>query len=109
MLKKEYRLNPVLLRSPRNFSCGYFSLKVAKNNLEISRFAFVISKKIDKRATSRNSVKRKIRSIIEEMFDKINTGNDFLFYPKEASITATRDQIQEEIENLFEKNQLLKK
>ena len=108
MLKKQYRASPVSLGSAKSFSTPYFSLKIAKNNLEVSRFAFVVSKKIDKRASSRNNVKRKVRGVIEEIFDKINTGSDFVFYPKEKSITATRDQIQEEIKSLFEKNKFLK-
>lgn len=108
MLQKKYRLKPVLLRSSRSFSTPYFNLKVAKNNLEVSRFAFVVSKKVDNRATVRNYVKRKIRSNIEEMFDKINTGNDFIFYPKESSIKASRDQVRGEIKKLFEENQFLK-
>lgn len=108
MLKKKYRLDPVLVGSAKSLSTPHFSLKIANNSLEISRFAFVVSKKIDKRATSRNSVKRKIRSIIEEIFDKIKGGFDFVFYPKQAAIKATREQIQEELEDLFEKNQLLK-
>lgn len=108
MLKKEYRASPVL-RGAKSFSTQYFRLNLAKNNLEISRFAFVVSKKIDKRAVVRNSLKRKVRSNIEEIFDKIKGGNDFIFYPKQTAIKATRDQIQEEIKNLFEKNQLLKK
>ena len=108
MLKREYRLNTVSLRSPRSFSTPYFNLKVAKNNLEVNRFGFVVSKRIDKRATVRNSLKRKIRGVIEEMFDKINIGNDFVFYPKQTAIIATRNEIHGEIKNLFEKNQFLK-
>ena len=109
MLKKDYRLSSLPRGGAKSFSCSYFSVKVAKNNLDISRFAFVVSKKIDKRATSRNYVKIKIRSIIEEVFDKIKGGFDFVFYPKQTAIKATREQVQEELEDLFEKNQLLKK
>lgn len=108
MLKKKYRLSQVPLTRAKSFSTPYFNLKVGKNNFQISRFAFVVSKKLDKRAVVRNSLKRKIRGSIEEIFDKIDSGWDFVFYPKEASIRGTRDQIQGEIKNLFEKNQFLK-
>ncbi len=108
MLKKKYRLAPPLQGKQENLSTPYFNLKIAKNNLEVSRFAFIVSKKIDNRSTVRNSLKRKIRGVIEEMFDKIKPGNDYVVYPNKVSIKATRDQIQEEIKKLFEKNQFLK-
>ncbi len=108
MLKKKYRLSSVSIGSAKGFSCGSFRLKIAKNNLEVSRFAFVVSKKIDKRASARNKLKRKVRSIIEEMFDNISSGYDFVFYPKQKAILSTRDQIQEELKKLFSQNQLLK-
>ena len=108
MLKKNYRLTAFPRKSEKSFSTQYFNLKISKNNLEISRFAFVVSKKIDKRATVRNSLKRKVRSVIEEMFDNIKGGFDFVFFPKQTAIKVTRDQIQEEIKNLFERNQFLK-
>lgn len=108
MLSKEYRLTSAIKSGARSFSTPYFSLKTAKNNLEVSRFAFVVSKKIDKRATRRNSVRRKVRSVIEEMFDNIERGNDFVFYPKQKAIDGPREQIHEEIKKLFEENKFLK-
>lgn len=108
MLKKEYRLKSVLLKSPRIFPSPLFTLKVASNNGEFNRFAFVVSKKIDKRAVVRNNVKRKIRGVIEQMFDNIETGNDFVVYPKGLAVRATRGQVLEEIKGVFSKNKLLK-
>ncbi len=108
MLKKEYRLKSVLLKSPRVFSSQFFSLKVASNKGEISRFAFVVSKRIDKRAVVRNQLKRKIRSCIEQIFDSIETGNDFVIYPRKAAIDAAGDQVLEEIKGILIKNKLFK-
>ena len=56
-----------------------FDLKVGENGKDLNRFAFVVSKKIDKRATTRNRIKRKFRSCIENNFENIEKGYDFLF------------------------------
>ena len=108
MLKKEYRLSTVSLIGSRIFSSPCFSLKVAANKKDLSRFAFVVSKRIDKRAVVRNSLKRKIRSCIEQIFDNIETGYDFVFYPKQKAQGATREQVLGEINEIFLKNKLLK-
>lgn len=74
----------------------------------MNRFAFVVSKKVDSRATVRNELKRKVRSAVEEIFDSISLGNDFIVYPKLNAKQAPREQVLEEIKKFFEKEGLLK-
>ena len=85
-----------------------FNLKLSRNSLEINRFAFIISKKIDSRATERNALRRKVRSCIEEIFDNIKPGNDFIFYPNALAKDKDRAEILEEITRVFKENNLLK-
>jgi len=47
-----------------------------------SRFGFVISNKIDKRATRRNSLKRRIRAVVEEKLPQIPGGIDVVIQVK---------------------------
>lgn len=108
MLKKENRLKSFRLNNPKQIKSASFSLRIGRSKEEVNKFAFVVSKKIDKRATARNSLKRKVRSCIEEIFDNIEKGNDFIIYPKKEAIGATRLQILEEMKNLFIKQKLLK-
>lgn len=107
MLKRENRLTSVRLNSPRKISTPQFILSIARNNQNTNRFAFVVSKKIDKRAVVRNALKRKIRSCVEEIFDSIHIGYDFVFYPKSLAIDASRESILEELEKVFKKEGLL--
>lgn len=109
MLKKIYRLSSLNLRSPKNISGELFNLKIGKNNLQVSRFGFVISKKIDKRASVRNALKRKLSRSIEEIFDKIETGYDIVFYPKNLALGATGEIISLEINKIFSKEGLIGK
>ena len=104
MLKKINRIATPHITDPGKISTPLFNLKIGANNSSISRFAFVISKKIDKRATVRNSLKRKFSSCVEEIFDRIETGNDYIFYPSPQAILAPREKILDEIKKVLIKN-----
>ena len=108
MLQKKYRLTAVSISNPKNFKSLFFNLKIGENSLGVSRFAFVVSKKIDPRATERNMLRRKVRSCIEEIFDSIRQGNDFIFYPKQEAIRITRGQFLEEVKSFLTREKLLK-
>lgn len=101
MLKKIYRLPSVSNKGSKKISTILFDVKVSKNDLGFPRFGFVISKKIDKRAVLRNSIKRKLSVCVENIFDRIEGGNDFVFYPKKKIITCTPKEISEEVDKAF--------
>lgn len=48
----------------------------ASKGRDITRFGFVVSNKIDKRATRRNSLRRRLRSIVQELMPGIAGGYD---------------------------------
>lgn len=108
MLKKSQRADNFKLANSKIIKTPYFSLRLAKNQLDSSRFAFVVSKKIDKRATVRNSLKRKVRSCIEEIFDNIENGYDFIFYPSALTKSTERSLVMDEIKRVIAKENLLK-
>mgnify|MGYP003394971570 CR=1 FL=1 len=55
-----------------------FLLKYGQNNLNHARFAVVVSKKIDKKATGRNKIRRRVISLIKKIFEK-ELSFDFVF------------------------------
>lgn len=107
MLKKENRLKLVRLINPKVFSSSDFTLKTVNNGLDINRFAFVISKKVDRRAVARNSLRRKFSSIIEELSGNIRIGIDFVFYPKSRSLISDRESLLLEIKEILSKGKLI--
>ena len=107
MLKRENRLTLVGLSNPKNIFTPLFSLKIAKNDQNLNRFAFIVSKKIDKRAVIRNSLKRKLRSCIEEIFDNIQKGHDFVFYPKSLLIKTEREEALKELKKTLIKERVM--
>lgn len=86
MFERKFRLPKGYFKSEKVLSSPFYSLKLAKNGMPFSRFGIVVSKKIDKRATTRNKIKRKFRTCIERTFGKIVGGYDFLFIFKKTPL-----------------------
>jgi ribonuclease P protein component len=96
MLKKKYRLLKETKFEKKDFyTTPFFVLKIAKNEKSFSRFGFIVSKKIDKRATVRNRIKRQVRVCIETNFSKIIPGYDMLFILKKQMLGKTTKEIGE--------------
>jgi ribonuclease P protein component len=80
MFSKQYRLPPgSFSQKPSIAITSLFSLRYAPNKLLFNRYGFVISKRIDKRATMRNHLKRKLRKILENEGASLKQGYDMLF------------------------------
>lgn len=107
MLKKINRLSSFSLKNPKKITGELFSVKIAKNYTSLSRFGFVISKKLDKRAVTRNSLKRKLSHSVEEIFGKIDGGWDIVFYPRKEAFDAPVIKITDEIKKIFKKERIL--
>jgi len=108
MLEKQYRLPATTrLKNYDLFDSQAFSLKIAKNNLKTSRFGFVIGKKTDKRATTRNRIRRVFRSCIEEMFSEIKTGHDMLFFLKSGILEIKRKELYNQVYDFLKEKDLI--
>lgn len=107
MLRKTYRLSSVGLKGPRMVKSNLIDVKTAESNLNYPRFGFVISKKLDKRAVARNTIKRKLSASIEGIFDRIKGGRDFVFYPKREILEIEQNRLNQEIEKIFIKEGFL--
>lgn len=110
MLKKQLRLPAAQkLKNASFFKSANFTLRIANNNLESNRYAFVVKKTIDKRAVVRNRTRRVFRSCIEEMVDSIKAGHDMLFVLEKGIIGNGKDAVCKELYSLFLRKGLLKK
>jgi ribonuclease P protein component len=108
MLKKKFRLSNFSLLSPTQISTKFFNLKYSRNNSDLNRLAFVVSKKTDKRSTQRNRLKRKTRAAFEHLFGNIKEGHDFIVYPKKETASVTSNEIEKELKSTLSKSGLLK-
>jgi len=120
MLKKLYRITKKQdfdkffgreFKKERGYSAvsDHLILKSLKNGLEISRFAFVVSTKVDKRAIKRNLIKRRLREIIRLRLKKIRPGYDILLIAKKEILDLKYDELEKEVEMLLKKMKLLEK
>jgi ribonuclease P protein component len=114
MLKKELRI-----RKQKDFENvfdkGFYSadrfltLKVIENKMSYSRFGFVVSKKVSKKAVDRNRVKRLMSEIIRLMDKKIKSGFDAVFILKSEIVNKNLEEIKESVEKLLKRSGLLEK
>lgn len=86
---------------------NFILLKFIKNNLNNSRFAFVISSRIFKSAVKRNKIKRRLREITKKNIFRIKNAMDFLIIVKGAFIRERSVDLEKELLALFNKSKLL--
>ncbi len=91
MLPKKYRVSENNDFS-RIFAKGHFFghpllyVKFLPNNLNHSRFGFVVGVKLFKRAVKRNRVRRVMREVVHSNLDKIPSGFDVIVGSKSQNI-----------------------
>lgn len=74
-------------------------LKFLKNDLNNSRFGFVVSTKISRKAVVRNKIKRRLREIVRQ--SNIEPGFDVVIIAKPEITDSNYQDIKNELKNLF--------
>ena len=72
-----------------------------------SRFGFIVSSKISKRAVERNRIKRVLRLIFKELLDDIDGGYDIVVIAKRGALKMEKQQAKKEMTSLLERQKLL--
>ncbi len=80
------------------------TVKFLKNNLSRTRFGFIVSKKISKKAVLRNSIKRKLREQIRLRLPNFKKGFDIIIIAKKEIIKKNSEEIGTDFEELFSRN-----
>jgi len=111
MLAKKYRLAKEkafkrVYQKGKFFFTSNINLRFAKNQEKNSRFGFVISKKISKKATIRNRIKRQLSEIIRKNLKSIVKGKDIVIKVKKPYIEKDFNQKEQILVKIFKKNKL---
>lgn len=105
-LKKERDFGKIL-RSGKKFREDFLLLRVSKNDIDKVRFGISVSKKVSKKATLRNKLKRRLASLLAIYLPRIRKGTDLLFITLPGMELKTFPEIKETIGELFKKSKVL--
>ena len=109
MLKKENRLSNLKAKvKSQNFETSLFKIKVFSKGNGITRFAFVVSKKVDNRAVVRNKTKRVLRKALKNILENIKNGQSVIIVAKNKIEFSQEQAAQQLLEQAFKKAGLLK-
>lgn len=106
MLPKAYRLKATTrLHHQQQYSTNYFSLKYSPTppSTANSRVAITISKKVDKRATKRNALRRLISSGIHDYILEMQNPFDMRIILKQEVSKATRLELLKSLKDALVK------
>lgn len=113
MLPKNNRLSSRetfadLKKSGRKYQSNSFALLYKENNLKVSRFGFIVSKRISLKATERNLIKRRLSEAVLKTIPSFSQNHDFLFLAKNEILGKSFFEIEKEITDLFNRLGLIK-
>ena len=92
-----------VFKQGKGFKQGFLFLKTKKNDLELNRFAIVVSKKISPKAVIRNKIKRQLRAAVRIRLDEIKQGWDGVIVVQPGLENENFKKIQETINEIFKK------
>ncbi len=112
MLSREYKLKrdndfKKVFNEGKYYRDNFIGIKYLKNDLEFSRFAFIVGLKISKKAVVRNRVKRRLEEIVRLSLDQIKKGFDIVVMVESQIIKEDYQKIESELVNVLEKNKLI--
>lgn len=97
----------IIFKKGKNLNNNLFVLKFLSNNLGLSRFAFVISQKVSKKAVVRNKIRRQLVKIIKNHFSEIKVGQDMVFIVLKEINKKSFFEIESELINTLKKGKLI--
>lgn len=96
--KKEFK---EVFRKGKGFEKDFLFLKVKKIESDKSKFGFIVSRKISKKAVARNKMKRRLREIVRKEFPKIKPGIDAVLVVKKDIEKKDFLEIKKTVSQLF--------
>ncbi len=115
MLAKDYRIRDkgTFLRIfkkgnsfyTKNFIYRWMENRTPKAASE-TRFAFIVSNKVEKRAVYRNKIRRQLQAIAQKLISRVKKGYDIVIITKGGILEVDFQEIENQFEYFINKNQL---
>lgn len=112
MLPKNHRLTArgdfkeVFQGSLRSRS-GPFQLVCRKNTLPNSRFGFIVSLVVSKKAVERNKLRRQLHEIVREVFPSLSSGYDCVIRAYPGAEKLGFEEMKRDVFSMLQKSKLL--
>lgn len=112
MLPKENRLKREkdferVFKKGKRFKGRFLFLRVLKSDLSESRFGFIVSKKISKKAVVRNKIKRRLREIIRSKLLDVKGGFDILIISLSGIENKEFKEVEEEVDEILKRTGII--
>jgi len=105
-LRKKKDIERVFGKGKR-FKEDFLILKITRNDLSQTRFGFIVSQKVSKKATLRNKIKRRLREMASKKRGKLKKGLDVLLIASPGLETKDFWETDETLNKLFKKAKVL--
>ncbi len=92
-----------IFKQGESFKQDFLFLKIKKNNLNISRFAFIVSQKVSKKAVIRNKIKRWLREAVRTNLVRIISGVDCILTASPGIEIKNFKEAEETVSKIFNK------
>ena len=108
MLKKQNRLARITGKSRGNvYSSPFFNIKVYEGQEEVTRFGFVVSKKISTKAVVRNRTKRVLRAAAQNLVQRVNPEKDIIVFSKKELDFKQEKEVLRSMTEIFTKAKII--
>jgi ribonuclease P protein component len=110
MLSKDYRIRKqkdfdrVFSDKGTFFSQGALSIKVIANDLDCSRFGFIVSNRVSKKAVARNRIKRLLREAVRLKWVEVKSGMDAVIMVRSDISTQNLADVDKAVDSLLKRS-----
>ncbi|MBI2024387.1 ribonuclease P protein component [Candidatus Giovannonibacteria bacterium] len=87
----------------KRINSEHFSIRFIKNDLNLCRFAIIISGRLVKKATKRNYIKRVVREVFRKRLESVKRGYDIIILLSKGIKDPNYNTIDNEISPLVNK------
>lgn len=113
MLPKKYHLSKKndfkkVFKEGRYYRRDFLSLKITENNFGISRFGFVVSLRISKKAVIRNKIRRRLSEIVRLKLPQIKIGFDLVILTQPEIVGKGYQETEKALDALLKRAKILK-
>lgn len=114
MLAKKNRINTDqdikrLIQSGKTFFLPQLTIKYLINSDNIPKIGLVVSNKVDKRASARNLLKRRLREINRSLLKDLKPNYSLLIIAKKAALALSFAELKKQIEFAYNQIKILNK